>query len=438
MELNENEVMVISTAFVDMSQGVAVLGMLSASDFSHPLTGGIFSALQHLITQRLPVDELSICQTISSASHDVSDEFLSAVKDLLRSGQHTDDIGYYAKHIRNAALSRRLARCGREISTLGNENRDAVEAVTKAQDMVLGLSRLYADGNDLEDTSKALEEVMTEMMERKKNPSLITGVPSGFTELDERYTSGWQRGDLIILAARPSMGKTAFMVNCAQHVCIDRGRPVYIFSLEMSKKQLLLRLLASMAKVPSTLIRNGQVPAERMSDLQKAARQIDAAPLFINDSPGMNVGVMQMLLQKAILEFGEIDLICVDYLQLMESKGKKDSRNEEVSSISRGLKQIARQSNAPLMALSQLSRAVEARENKKPQLSDLRDSGSIEQDADAVLFLYRDEYYKKDKSEKPGVGEIIVSKQRNGPVGEVELYWNSALTQYLNKPKRIL
>ncbi len=436
MELNENEIMVLSTAFVDVSQGMVVLGMLSVGDFSHPVTQAVYSSIYTLITKRLPVDELSVCQTVSATTENISDEFIQAVKGIINAGQHTDDIGYYAKKIRDDALSRRLARCGRDITTLAGSPGDAIAAVTRAQDMVLGLSRLYADDDDLQGTEKSVEKILKEMRDRRGNPQLVTGVPSGFHELDETYTGGWQRGDLIILAARPSMGKTAFMVNMCEHVAVTCGKPVYIFSLEMSREQLLLRMMASLAKVPSNLIRNGQVPDDKVRAVKAAAETLQMAPIFINDNTSMNIGLMQMLIQKATLEYGHIEMICVDYLQLMEGKNTKESRNEQISGISRGLKQVARQSQAPVIALSQLSRAVEARENKRPQLSDLRDSGSIAQDADAVIFLYRDEYYKKDKSEHPGIGEVIIGKQRNGPVGDVKLYWNSTLTQYLNPGRK--
>ena len=434
VELNENEVMVLSTASVDITQALVAVGMLSPKDFEHPLTETTFAAIQTLVSKRLPLDELSLLQTIRTLRKDAGEEFMEAVRSICNAGMHTEDISYYAKQIKSASLSRRLAKVGRDIVALAGTGQDALDAIPQAQDMVLSLSRLYTDDTDFTGTEVAVEKVIQNMLHRMEHNAVLTGTPTGFQVFDERFTGGLQRGDLVILAARPSMGKTAFMVNIAENVCIHQNKPVYLFSLEMSREQLITRMMASLARVPANLIKNGQVPKEMLPAVQEAGKRIAAAPLFINDTSNMNTATMQMLIQKAMLEYGHFELICVDYLQLMESKGKKDSRNEEISGISRALKQLARTNNCPLLALSQLSRAVESRDNKRPQLSDLRDSGSIEQDADLVLFLYRDEYYKKEKSEMPGIGELIIAKQRNGPVGDVKLLWNPNLTKYSNMP----
>jgi replicative DNA helicase len=246
------------------------------------------------------------------------------------------------------------------------------------------------------------------------------GMSSGFYDLDT-YTSGLQKSDLIILAARPSMGKTAFALNIVAHVGLREKKPVLVFSLEMSKEQLVSRLLCSEAEIDAQRIRTGEITDQDFGRLAQAMGKLGDAPIFIDDSPGMSVMEIRTKARKIMMEHGDIGLIVIDYLQLMESRsgsggGGGDNRTQEIGAISRGLKGIARELKAPVIALSQLSRAVESRQDKRPMLSDLRESGSIEQDADIVMFIYRDEYYNKD-TDRPGTADIIIAKQRNGPVG---------------------
>jgi replicative DNA helicase len=269
-------------------------------------------------------------------------------------------------------------------------------------------------------------DVLGKIEAAAKNKSPITGVPSGFIDLDHK-TSGFQPSDMILIAARPSMGKTAFVLNIAQHVAFKKNLSVAIFSLEMSKEQLVNRLFAQESRVNSQNLRTGNLSDDDWDKLIESVGVIGNSKLMIDDTPGISISELRSKCRKFKLEQG-LDLIIIDYLQLMSgSKKNQDNRQQEVAEISRSLKALAREMNCPVIALSQLSRAVESRTDKRPMLSDLRESGSIEQDADLVMFIYRDEYYNKDTTDK-GITEIIIAKQRNGPVGTVNLVW---LAEYL-------
>ena len=261
----------------------------------------------------------------------------------------------------------------------------------------------------------------------------VTGIPTGFVDLDYKL-SGLQPSDMILVAARPSMGKTAFVLNIAQHVAFKENKSVVIFSLEMSKGQLVNRLFALESKVDSQHIRTGRLSEEEWEKLIEGAGIVGNSELIIDDTPGISIGELRSKCRKYKLE-KDIQLVIIDYLQLMTSRGKNDSRQQEVSEISRSLKALARELNVPVIALSQLSRAVEQRPDHRPMLSDLRESGSIEQDADVVMFIYRDDYYNPD-TENKNISEIKIAKQRNGPIGDVELVWLPEYTKFANKEIR--
>ena len=265
-----------------------------------------------------------------------------------------------------------------------------------------------------------------------KNKGAVTGLATGFTDLDYK-TSGFQPSDLILIAARPSMGKTAFALNIAQHMAFKAGKTVAIFSLEMSKEQLVNRLLAMESRVDSQAIRTGKLKDEDWTKLVEGADIIGRSNLIIDDTPGISVSELRSKCRKYKLEH-DLGIIFIDYLQLMTGSGRTDSRQQEISDISRSLKAVARELSVPVVALSQLSRAVEQRPDHRPMLSDLRESGAIEQDADVVMFIYRDDYYHKD-TEKKGIAEINIAKQRNGPIGVVELVWLPQYTQFVNMKK---
>ena len=262
-----------------------------------------------------------------------------------------------------------------------------------------------------------------------KNRGSVTGIPTGFTDLDYR-TAGMQPSDLVLIAARPSMGKTAFVLNIAQHVAFKQNKCVAIFSLEMSKEQLVNRMFSLESSVDAQKLRTGQLNDQEWERLIESAGVIGRSNLIIDDTPGISISELRSKCRKFKLEHG-LSMIIIDYLQLMSGSGRSDSRQQEISDISRSLKSVARELGVPVLALSQLSRAVEQRPDHRPMLSDLRESGAIEQDADVVMFIYRDDYYNHD-SEKKGVSEIIIAKQRNGPIGTVELAWLPEYTKFAN------
>ena len=267
-----------------------------------------------------------------------------------------------------------------------------------------------------------------------KHKGTVTGLATGFYDLDYK-TSGFQPSDLILVAARPSMGKTAFVLNLAQYIAVKSKVTTAIFSLEMSKDQLVNRLLSMESKVDSQLIRTGNLSANDWEKLIESAGDISKAPLIIDDTPGISISELRSKCRKFKLE-NDLGLVIIDYLQLMSGGSKRtDSRQQEISDISRSLKALAREINAPVIALSQLSRACETRPDHRPILSDLRESGAIEQDADVVMFIYRDDYYNKD-TDKKNISEIIIAKQRNGPIGTVELVWLPNYTKFANKSKK--
>ena len=265
-----------------------------------------------------------------------------------------------------------------------------------------------------------------------KHKGTVTGISTGFYDLDYK-TSGLQPSDLILIAARPSMGKTAFVLNLAQYIAVRNKIPTAIFSLEMSKDQLVNRILSMESKVDSQAMRTGSLQGSDWEKLVECAGAISGAPLMIDDTPGISVADLRSKCRKFKLEYG-LKLIIIDYLQLMTGGRHSESRQQEISEISRSLKALAREMNAPVIALSQLSRACETRPDHRPMLSDLRESGAIEQDADVVMFIYRDDYYNKD-TDKKGISEIIIAKQRNGPIGTVELVWLPNYTKFANKEK---
>jgi replicative DNA helicase len=278
--------------------------------------------------------------------------------------------------------------------------------------------------------SKILEKGFNEIERLYKNKGAITGVATGFTELDHK-TSGLQRGDMVLIAARPSMGKTAFAVNIAQFAAMHENSVVAVFSLEMSKGQLAQRMLCSEASIDMLKLRTGNLEEDDWVRLAHCAGPLASSKMFIDDTAGISITEMRSKCRRLKIEHG-LDLIVIDYLQLMSGRGKTENRQQEVSEISRSLKALAKEMEAPVIALSQLSRAPEIRADHRPMLSDLRESGSIEQDADVVMFLYRDEYYNKENTDKKNIAEVIIAKQRNGPTGTVELAFIGQYTKFGN------
>ena len=353
--------------------------------------------------------------------------YLSALLDGI---PHLLNIEHYIEIVRDKALLRQMINSASRMMADCFDQAEAADAILdKAEQSLFNLSehRTKAGFVSVKDMEGETQKLLTRLYEDKE---MITGVATGFTDLD-RMTSGFQRGDLVILAARPSMGKTALALNIAEHVALRKGTPVGIFSLEMSKQQLLMRFLCAESLVDAHKVRTGYIGKDDFRQLIDALGAVTRAPLYIDDSSSLTIMEMRAKARRLKAEHG-LSLIIVDYLQLMSGYGRVENRNQEISGISRGLKALAKELEVPVIALSQLSRAPEQRQgDHRPQLSDLRESGSIEQDADVVLFIYREEVYKSDE-ENAGKADLIISKQRNGPIGNVKLAFLKQYTKFEN------
>jgi len=390
----------------------------------------IYTAISDLFNSNEPIDIVTVSEHLRN--HDKLEIVggRAYINDLALSVVTTANVDYYAKIVSEKSVLRELIKAGSEIVTMAYEDSDTDTILDTAEKVIFSIAQKRTN-DDLVHIKEIVVESFEQIERRYNNRDEIIGVPSGFYDLDN-ITAGFQASDLIIIAARPSMGKTAFCLNIAEEVGIRRKRPVAVFSLEMSKEQLVQRILCSEAEIDSTRLRTGHMQSEDWAKLTRAMGLLAEAPIFIDDSPGANIMEIRAKCRRLCMEQGDLGLVIVDYLQLMEGVGKgKGDRVQEISGISRGLKNLARELKTPILALSQLSRAVESRQNKKPMLSDLRESGSIEQDADIVMFIYREDYYDPE-TEHRGKAEIIVAKQRNGPVGSVELLFQKHITKFKN------
>ena len=359
---------------------------------------------------------------------------LKYFNELISSVPTSANVRFYAEIVKNEAIKRRTIKVTEAIANdcyLGKKGTEEILEDTEKQIFDLVQRR---GGSDTEDIRSIVLKAIENIENAAKNRGAVTGVATGFYDLDYK-TAGLQKADLILIAARPSMGKTAFVLNIAEFVALRSKVTTAIFSLEMSRTQLVNRILAMNSKVDSQAIRTGDLKDEDWAKLMESARLTGESPLIIDDTPGISIAELRSKCRKFKLE-KNLGLVIIDYLQLMSGGKKSESRQQEISEISRSLKALAREIDCPVIALSQLSRAVEQREDKRPMLSDLRESGAIEQDADVVMFIYRDEYYTKEKCEEPGVSEIIIGKQRNGPTGTVKLAWLANYTKFANLDNR--
>ena len=362
------------------------------------------------------------------------------INDLSYKTITTANVEYYAKIVQEKAIKRSLISAGSEIVSAGYDLNPIEESLEQAEKLIFDIASQKAS-QALAPIKDLVYDTYAEIEERYNNKGQLTGVPTNFYDLDTMM-NGLQKSDLIILAARPAMGKTAFALNIAQNVALKANTPVAIFSLEMSKKQLVQRLLCSEAEVDTQRLKTGNMQAKDWEKLAVAMNSFSEAPIYIDDTAGCTITDLRAKCRRLAMAEKNLGLIVIDYLQLIEGTGRED-RMQQISSISRGLKILAKELNVPIIALSQLSRAVESRTDKRPMLSDLRESGSIEQDADIVMFIYRDEYYKNanddeeqaEKAANKGEAEIIIAKHRNGPVGTVKLLFQGSITKFKNPIK---
>lgn len=390
----------------------------------------IYAAMLDLYEKNEPIDIVTVSQYLKDEERLEHVGGRQYITDLALSVATTANLEYYAKVVQEKALLRQLIKAGTEIVGSCYEETDAGTAIDRAEHLIFTLAERRSM-QQLVHIKHIVEASFQKIEQRYEQRDSLSGVPTGFYDLDA-LTSGFQSSDLIIVAARPSMGKTAFCLNIAQHIAVNTSTPVAIFSLEMGKEQLVMRMLCSEANIDSNRLRTGHLHTNDWTSLATAMGRLGEAPIFIDDSALVNALEIRAKCRRLKTEWKGLGLIIIDYIQLMQGRKQTDNRVQEVSEISRSLKTLARELNVPVVALSQLSRAVEARQNKRPMLSDLRESGSIEQDADVVMFIYRDEYYNPE-SEHRGEAEIIIAKQRNGPTGTVDLLYQSSQTKFLNK-----
>ena len=425
----EAEQSVIGSMIMDKDAIVSAMEILVKEDFYHQQFGVLFEAMIELFSAGMPVDLVTLQNKLKEKDVPKEISGLEFVRDIVTAVPTSANIKYYCNIVKENAVKRKLIRITESIENecySGKESLDNVLNKTEKDVFALLNSRTTGEYVPIRTiVMNALEKIE----KASKVSGTVTGIPTGFTDLDYR-TAGLQPSDLVLIAARPSMGKTAFVLNIAQHVAFREDMCAAIFSLEMSKEQLVNRLFSLESKVDAQALRTGNLSDSDWEKLVEGAGVIGDSKLIIDDTPGISIAELSSKCRKYKLEH-DLKLIIIDYLQLMNGSGRTESRQQEVSDISRALKALARELNVPVIALSQLSRAVEQRPDHRPMLSDLRESGAIEQDADVVMFIYRDDYYNKD-TELKGISEIIIAKQRNGPIGTVNLAWLPQYTRFAN------
>ena len=428
----EAERSVIGSMLMDRDAIIAASEMITGEDFYQHQYGVLFEAILELFNEGKPVDLVTLQNRLREKNVPPEISSMEFTRELLDSVLISSNVRQYAEIVREKAMLRRLIKVSEEIAnTCYQASEKTSEILETTEKKIFELVQSSTTGEFV-----PIKQVVLNALDRieaaSRNNGTVTGIPTGFIDLDYK-TSGFQPSDLILIAARPSMGKTAFVLNIAQHMAFKCQETVAIFSLEMSKEQLVNRLFSLESKVDSQALRTGNLTDEDWGRLIEGAGVVGRSNLIIDDTPGISVAELRSKCRKYKLEHN-LGIVIIDYLQLMTGSKRVDSRQQEISDISRSLKSLARELNVPVVALSQLSRAVEQRPDHRPMLSDLRESGAIEQDADVVMFIYRDDYYNHD-SEKKGIAEIIIAKQRNGPIGTVELVWLPDYTKFANYKK---
>ncbi|MDE6891123.1 MAG: replicative DNA helicase [Lachnospiraceae bacterium] len=429
----EAEQSVIGAMIMDGEAIMVASEIICGDDFYNRQYGVVFDAMTELSDEGKPVDLVTLQDRLREKDVPPEVSSLEFIGNLVTAVPTSANIKYYANIVAEKATLRKLIRLNEDIANTCYVGKESLEAILEdTEKRVFDLVQRRNTG-EFVPIRQIVMNAMDQIERASKNDGNVTGIATGFIDLDYK-TAGMQPADLILIAARPSMGKTAFVLNIAEYVAFKSNETVAIFSLEMSKEQLVNRLFAMESRVDSQKLRTGNLSDMDWEKLIESAGVIGKSNLIIDDTPGINIPTMRSKCRKYKLEHN-LKLIIIDYLQLMSGSGRgSDSRQQEISDISRSLKALARELKVPVVALSQLSRAVEQRPDHRPMLSDLRESGAIEQDADVVMFIYRDDYYNKD-TERKGISEIIIAKQRNGPIGTVELAWLPDYTKFANLQK---
>ena len=410
--------------------------LLTDSDFYRYEHRLIYSAIAALVGETKPADVITVFEHLQSQGKAETCGGLSYLNALAQSVPSAANMRRYAEIVRERAILRKLIAASDEIATqaFNPQGRPVTLILDEAESRIF---KIGEEGSRQRQGFQSIDKLMVTLLDRvnelyENGAEEVTGVRTGFYDLD-RMTAGLQKGDLVVLAARPSMGKTAFALNIAEHVAVQEGLPVLVFSMEMGASQLALRLVGSLGRIDQQHLRTGKLGNDEWTRLAEAVDKLKQAQVFIDETPALNSAELRARARRMARQFGgTLGLIIVDYLQLMSgNSSSEENRATEIGEISRGLKALAKELQCPVMALSQLNRSVESRNDKRPMMSDLRESGAIEQDADVIMFIYRDEYYNKE-SKEPGIAEIVIGKQRNGPVGTVKLTFLKPLTKFDN------
>ncbi len=428
----EAEQSVIGSMIMDADAIRTAAGIISGDDFYNKKYGIVFDAMVELQGAGQPVDIITLQNKLKEKDAPPEVSSMEYVKDFIDTVPTSANVKYYANIVYEKAVLRRLIRTNEEIANMCYSEKEELNEILSITEKNIYSIVQKRNTSDFVPIRQVVINTLDMIEQAAKTQGNVTGISTGFTDLDF-YTAGFHPSELILIAARPAMGKTAFALNIALHAATRLKKSVALFSLEMSKEQLMLRLLAMESNVNSQNLRTGNLSDKDWSKIMEGADPLGNSRMFIDDTGSISIAELSSKCRKIKMEKG-LDLIVIDYLQLMSGSGKTDSRQQEVSEISRSLKALARELEVPVVALSQLSRKVEERPDHKPMLSDLRESGSIEQDADLVMFIYRDDYYNKD-TDKPNIAEIIIAKQRSGSVGNIDLAWIPEYTQFKNLAK---
>ena len=428
---NNAERSVIGAMMLDRDAISEVSSIIVKEDFYNTQYGILFDAMVKLYDEGKPVDEIILGEKLREMGAPDEISGLGYLGEILSSVQTSAFATNYAQIVKDKSYLRKLIKFSDNLTARSYESSEPVEDImSKAESDIFNMMQKRTGSKDFTPINKVVVGVIEEIEAATKTKGKINGLRTGFTDLDNMLT-GLHGGELLLVAARPSMGKTAFVLNIAHHVAIKESVPVVIFSLEMSKSQLVTRLVAVDSMVEAKSLKTGDISDSDWSKIVSTADVMAKAPIFIDDNSDISIADLRTKCRKLKQTEG-IGLVIIDYLQLMSATGKVESRQIFISEVSRALKGLARELNVPVIALSQLNRAVDSRTDHKPVLADLRESGAIEQDADVVMFIYRDDYYNPDTTERPGVADIIVAKQRNGSIGPVELAWIGKYTKFAN------
>lgn len=432
----EAEQSVLGGLLLDNLSWDRCVDLLTDSDFYRHEHRLIFAAVGALVNASKPADVITVFEQLQSLGKADDCGGLAYLNALAQSVPSAANIRRYAEIVRERAILRKLIAASDEIATgaFNPQGRPVTQILDEAEGKIF---KIGEEGQRQKQGFQSMDKLVVDLLDRvnelhDNGAEDVTGVRTGFIDLD-RQTAGLQKGDLVVLAARPSMGKTAFAINIAENVAVKEELPVLVFSMEMGAAQLALRVVGSQGRIDQTHLRTGRLTDDEWGRLAEAVDRLKQARIYIDETPGLTAAELRARARRMARQFGTVGLIVIDYLQLMSGSASGDeNRATELGEISRGLKALAKELQCPVIALSQLNRSVEQRNDKRPMMSDLRESGAIEQDADIIMFIYRDDYYNKEQSKEPGITEIIIAKQRNGPVGTIKLTFLKPFTRFEN------